>query len=515
MKPLRRLLDRIEPAFKKGGKLEKLYPLYEGFDTFVYTPGEVTSGLSHVRDAMDLKRMMIMVVVALGPCIYMAMYNTGYQANSTIRVNLARRNKQIGGDFVEHGIITQAQYTTALQDSPDDRIERKIVELGYADESQVQNRHIGVVLQTAGVISREQVDLAMQRLHGHLLEEIVVHEKFATEEAVRKAMQAEIEDLKQIGVGIGWRGWLMSLLHLKYAPDCLLSNLLYGALYFIPVFLVCNIVGGAWEVLFSCVRKHEINEGFLVTGMLFPLTLPPTIPLWQVALGISFGVVIGKEVFGGTGKNFLNPALTARAFLYFAYPAQMTGDRIWTAVDGFSGATPLGALAVANVKTGMDAINVTWSQAFLGQIQGSMGETSTLACLFGAAFLILTGVGSWRIMAAVLAGSMGLSALFYLGVNSETNAMFLMPPHWHLVVGGLAFGLVFMATDPVSAAMTDTGKWFYGALIGVMTILIRVVNPAFPEGIMLAILFGNVFAPLIDYFVVQANIKRRVSRNAA
>ena len=515
MKPLRRLLDRIEPAFKKGGKLEKFYPLYEGFDTFLYTPGEVTSGLSHVRDAIDLKRMMITVVVALLPCIFMAMYNTGYQANSTIRGNLVNRNKQIGGEFIEHGLISKAQYTTAVHESVDDRIEHTIVELGYVDKGKVQNLQVGIVLQMAGVISREQVDLAMQLVNGRLLEEIVVQQKFASEEDATEAILVAAEDLKRVGVGIGWRGWIMSLLHLKYAPDCLLSNLIYGALYFIPVFLVCNIVGGAWEVLFSCVRKHEINEGFLVTGMLFPLTLPPTIPLWQVALGISFGVVIGKEVFGGTGKNFLNPALTARAFLYFAYPIQMTGDRVWTVVDGFSGATPLAALAVADVATGMDAIDITWAQAFLGQIQGSMGETSTLACLFGAALLILTGVGSWRIMAAVLAGAMGLSTLLYLFVSSETNAMFQMPPHWHLVVGGLAFGLVFMATDPVSAAMTETGKWVYGVLIGAMTILIRVVNPAYPEGIMLAILFGNVFAPLIDYFVVQANIKRRLSRNAA
>jgi len=255
--------------------------------------------------------------------------------------------------------------------------------------------------------------------------------------------------------------------------------------------------------------------------MLFPLTLPPTIPLWQVAIGISFGVVIGKEVFGGTGKNFLNPALTARAFVYFAYPAQMTGDAIWTAVDGFSGATPLGALAAVKpdqisgvMEKGMEAsVGVSWSQAFLGQIQGSMGETSTLACLIGALILIVTGIGSWRIMTGVVLGAAMLAyPLFAIG--SDTNSMFLMEPHWHLVVGGFAFGLVFMATDPVSAAMTQTGQWFYGMLIGGMTILIRVINPAFPEGIMLAILFGNVFAPVIDYVVVQANIRRRKRRTA-
>ena len=247
-----------------------------------------------------------------------------------------------------------------------------------------------------------------------------------------------------------------------------------------------------------------------MTGMLFPLTLPPTIPLWQVALGIAFGVIIGKEVFGGTGRNFMNPALTARAFLYFAYPAQISGDQVWTAVDGFSGATPLGHMAA----NGMSGLDVSFGQAFLGFMQGSMGETSTLACLIGAAILIISGIGSWRIMLAVVAGTMVFGTLFSF-IQSETNPMFGIAPHWHLVLGGFAFGTVFMATDPVSASMTDRGKWFYGFLIGAMTVLIRVVNPAFPEGIMLAILFGNVFAPLIDYFVVQANIKRRLARNAA
>ena len=417
MKPLRRLLDRIHPVFGKGGRLEKFYPLYEAADTFVYSPDEVTSGASHVRDGLDLKRMMIIVVVALAPCIFMAMWNTGLQAN-----------------------------TALVEIAPD------------------------------GSTS--------------------------------------------VGEATGFRGAVMGMLGLRPDPNSFLANLIHGALYFIPVFLVCNIVGGLWEAVFACIRGHDINEGFLVTGMLFPLTLPPTIPLWQVAIGISFGVVIGKEVFGGTGKNFLNPALTARAFLYFAYPAQMTGDAIWTAADGFTGATPLGALASAPVADGMKAItdpatlDISWSQAFLGTTQGSMGETSTLCCILGAVLLIAVGIGSWKIMAGVLIGAFGFSTFLY-SMGSDTNPMFSMPPHWHMVTGGLAFGLVFMATDPVSAAMTDVGKWIYGILIGVMTILIRVVNPAFPEGIMLAILFGNVFAPLIDYYVVQANIKRRMARDAA
>lgn len=407
MKSLRRVLDRIEPHFKEGGKLEKLYPLYEMVDTFLYTDGKVTKQASHIRDSLDLKRLMMTVIVALLPCIFMAMYNTGYQAN--------------------------------------------------------------VAMSELGISSAP-----------------------------------------------GWRGALINGVGLNYDSASTVDNVAHGALYFLPVLIVCYTVGGIWEVIFSLVRKHEINEGFLVTGMLFPLTLPPTIPLWQVALGISFGVVVGKEIFGGTGKNFLNPALTARAFLYFAYPAQITGS-VWVAADGYSGATPLGALAAATPDVGLSAItdHISWSTAFLGQMPGSMGETSTLACIIGAAILIISGIGSWRIMVAVLAGALGFSTLLWsLSAHAE-NPMFLMPPWWHLVVGGLAFGLVFMATDPVSASMTETGKWFYGILIGGMTILIRVINPAFPEGIMLAILFGNVFAPLIDFFVIQLNIKRRIARNEA
>jgi Na+-transporting NADH:ubiquinone oxidoreductase subunit B len=403
MKPLRRLLDRISPHFDEGGKLHKLYPVYEAIDTFLYTPSDVTKGLTHVRDGLELKRLMIIVVAALGPCILMAMYNTGLQANLAM------------------------------------------AEMGVESAS-------------------------------------------------------------------GWRGSLMDSLGIGYEAGSIFACFVHGALYFAPVYIVCMAIGGTWEMLFCIIRRKEISEGFLVTGMLFPLTLPPTIPLWQVAIGVSFGVVIGKEIFGGTGKNFLNPALTARAFLYFAYPAQISGDQPWVAVDGFAGATPLGAIANADVATGMQAIEITWSQAFLGFTQGSMGETSTLACLLGAGLLIYTGIGSWRIMAGVLLGGMGFATLLWL-IPSETNPMFQMPPWWHLVLGGYAFGLVFMATDPVSAAMTQVGKWIYGVLIGVMTILIRIINPAFPEGIMLAILFGNVFAPLIDYFVVQANIKRRMVRD--
>lgn len=423
MKQLRKFLDSVHPLFAKGGKLEKLYPLYEAGDTFLYTPGEVTENASHVRDGLDLKRMMITVVGALGPCILMALYNTGYQANLGIQ------------ELVESGAMETA-------------------------------------------------------------------------------------------TAPGWRGAVMNAIGIGYGPENIISCLLHGALYFFPVFLVANIAGGMCEGIFSSIRGHEINEGFLVTGMLYPLTLPPTIPLWQVALGIIFAVVIAKEIYGGTGMNFLNIALTARAFLYFAYPAQISGDAVWVAADGYTGATALGAIAAATPEQGMAAVTAaadaggigqSWMQSFIGTIAGSMGETSTLACLLGAAILIGSGIGSWRIMAGVMVGMVGLSGFLFglYCLDVTDNPMYSIPPWWHLVIGGFAFGTVFMATDPVSASMTEAGKWVYGILIGVMTVLIRAINPAFPEGIMLAILFGNVFAPTIDYFVVQANINRRMARNAA
>jgi Na+-transporting NADH:ubiquinone oxidoreductase subunit B len=404
MRPLRAFLDRVGRHFHEGGKLQELYPLYEVIDTFFYTSGEVTRGRCHVRDAMDLKRVMSTVLVALIPCVVMAMVNTGLQANT-----------------------------------------------------------------------------AMETVAG-------------------------------VSEAPGWRGAVLGILGVGYDPGSLWDNLLHGAVYFIPVYVVCMVVGIAWEVLFAVVRKHEVNEGFFVTGLLFPLTLPATIPLWQVAVGITFGVVVGKEVFGGTGRNFLNPALTARAFLFFAYPAQISGDAVWTAVDGFTGATAL-SLAGDGGTSALASQGITWSQAFLGTIQGSMGETSTLACLIGAVILVASGIGSWRIMLSMLIGAMGLAALLY-GIGSTTNPWFTLGPGWHLVLGGFAFGLVFMATDPVSAAMTNVGQYIYGALIGVLVIVIRVFNPGFPEGTMLAILFGNVFAPLIDYYVVRANIRRRALRYA-
>ena len=400
MKALRRVLDRVEPHFEKGGRFHALFPLYEALDTFLYAPGSVTRTSAHVRDGIDLKRVMITVWLAVFPAMFWGMYNVGYQANTAMAA----------------------------------------------------------------------MDIAAKS---------------------------------------DWHGWLIGLAA-GYDPASIWDCLWHGACYFLPIYIVTFAVGIAWEILFAAVRGHEVNEGFFVTSILFALTLPPDIPLWQVALGISFGVVIGKEVFGGTGKNFLNPALVGRAFLFFAYPAQISGDTVWTAVDGFSGATAL-SLGAAG---GLEAITqqLSWTQAFLGQMQGSIGEVSTLAILLGAVLLLWTGIASWRIMLGVVIGTAAMGLLFN-AVGSDTNPMFALPFWWHFVIGGWAFGTVFMATDPVSAAMTETGKLAFGILIGVMVMLIRVVNPAYPEGMMLAILFANIFAPLIDNFVMRANINRRLARH--
>ena len=317
-------------------------------------------------------------------------------------------------------------------------------------------------------------------------------------------------------IATDWHYALANLLGITLTLDAgVLSKFLLGAIFFVPIYLTVFIVGGIWEVLFAVIRKHEVNEGFFVTSILFALIVPPTLPLWQAALGITFGVVVAKEVFGGTGKNFMNPALAGRAFLFFAYPANISGDTVWTAVDGYSGATALsqwaaeGAAGLKHVVTGQP---ITWLDAFIGNIPGSVGEVSTLALIIGGLFIVFARIASWRIIAGVFLGMVATSLLFNL-IGSETNPMFSMPWYWHLVVGGFAIGMIFMATDPVSASFTNVGKWWYGALIGVMCVLIRVVNPAYPEGMMLAILFANLFAPIFDYFVVQANIKRRRLRN--
>jgi Na+-transporting NADH:ubiquinone oxidoreductase subunit B len=402
---LREILEKYEPDFHKGGKWERWFALYEAADTIFFSPKETTKNASHVRDGIDLKRVMIAVFFAVFPAMFYGMYNVGHQANLWLQA---------------------------------------------ADPAAIEGWRVALVAMMAG-----------------------------------------------------------------FDPNNIWDCMIHGAMYFLPIYATAFVVGGIWEVLFAMVRGHEVNEGFFVTSILFALICPPDLPLWMAALGISFGVVIGKEVFGGTGKNFLNPALTGRAFLFFAYPAYMSGDAVWTTgaatmVDGFSGAT---ALSVA-YSEGMTALqgSLSWMDAFLGNMQGSIGETSTLAIFIGGLFLLITGIASWRIVLGVMIGMIGLSTLFNVIATDASNPMFHMSWYWHMVVGGFAFGMVFMATDPVSASMTDVGKIWFGALIGVMVVLIRVVNPAFPEGMMLAILFANLFAPLIDHFVVEGNVKRRLAR---
>ena len=310
----------------------------------------------------------------------------------------------------------------------------------------------------------------------------------------------------------GWRGWILSTFWIGFNPSNPIACFLHGLLYFLPIYVVTLAVGGACEVTFAVIRGHEVNEGFFVTSILYALILPATTPLWQVALGIMFGVIVGKEIFGGTGKNVLNPALVGRAFLYFAYPAQMSGDAVWVPVDGFTGATALSVSASQGYEQLIATIDLSWWEAFFGVMAGCIGETSTLACLLGGIFLVYTKIANYRLIAGCLIGTVAASTLFNF-IGSDTNPMFALPWYWHIVLGGYAFGLIYMVTEPVSAAHTNMGRWWYGGLIGVMCVLIRVVNPAFPEGMMLAILFGNVFAPLIDWLVVNANVRRRRQRH--
>lgn len=375
MKALRRYVDKIKPHFDRGGRFEKLHSTFEAFETFLFVPNHVTRSGAHIRDAMDMKRLMSVVVIAMVPALLFGMWNVGYQ-------------------------------------------------------------HYLSIGETKGF-------------------------------------------------------W---------------DIFLFGAIKVMPIVVVSYVVGLGIEFAFAQVRHHEVNEGFLVSGMLIPLVLPPDIPLWMVAVATAFAVIIGKEVFGGTGMNILNPALTARAFLFFAYPQDMSGDKVWIAekADAFSGATPLAQAAAGNLQDMPSAMD-----RFIGIIPGSIGETSTLLILVGALILLYTGVGSWRIMLSGFAGGYLMGLLFNLW---GANAFMQVPAHEQLIMGGFAFGVVFMATDPVSAAQTTRGKWIYGFLIGVFGILIRVFNPAYPEGIMLAILFMNVMAPLIDHYVVEANIKRRLKR---
>ena len=410
---LKKRLEDVAPRFEAGGKYEKLYPVYEAFATIFYTPGNVNRGITHVRDSIDLKRIMILVWLATFPAMFWGMYNVGHQSILALT-------------------------------------------------SSYQLNELASVIESSWRLSWAFGDA-------------------------------------QSLMASGWA-----------------SQMLLGALYFLPVYATVFVVGGFWEVLFAVVRKHEVNEGFFVSSVLFALILPPTIPLWQAALGISFGIVVAKELFGGTGRNFLNPALAGRAFLYFAYPANMSGGLVWVAADGYSGATPLnqwyegGSTSLINNMTGE---TITWMDAFIGNIPGSMGEVSSLLIMLTGSILIAMKIASWRIVAGVIISLVVTSSLMNW-IGSETNSMFSMPFYWHFVLGGVAFGTFFMATDPVSAAFTNQSKWAYGILIGVMTVGIRVLNPAYPEGIMLAILFANLFAPLFDFIVKEQNIKRRLKRTS-
>ena len=382
-----KLIHKVEPHFEEGGKLHRLYYAFDMLKSMNFSLPTRTEGGVHIRDGIDVRRMMATVIMALIPALLYGIYNIGYQT------------------LLDPGT-------------------------------------------TSGVVP------------------------------------------------IGQAFWI-------------------GLLTMLPILAVTYVVGGVWEMLFAIVRKHEVSEGFLVTGLLVPLIVPPTIPLWQLAIAVSFGVVIGKEIFGGTGMNIFNPALVIRAFLFFAYPVQISGDLVWVA-DARTAATPLaviaeGALQTGDVLTELTAAGFTWWNMFIGSIPGSIGETSALAILLGGLLLVITGVGSWRIMLSMLVGGGAMAVLLNLVAPSPASFAAL-PAHYHLVMGGFAFGLVYMAPDPVSAAATNTGKWIYGAIVGALSILVRTVNPAYPEGVMLAILFMNMFAPLIDHYVVKANIRRRLER---
>lgn len=381
MNSLRKKLDNLKPHFTKGGKFSRLQSVFEGFETFMFVPDKVTFKGSHVRDSIDMKRIMTVVIIALMPALLFGCYNTGFQ------------------------------------------------------------------------------------------------------------------HFRSVGIDPG-----------------LLQAFWFGFIRLLPLIIVSYGVGLGIEFAAAQIRGHEINEGYLVTGLLIPLIMPIDIPLWMLALAVAFSVILGKEVFGGTGMNILNPALLARAFLFFSYPAWMSGDNVWTEgmvtskniIDGYSGATPLAICAAGDMGN-----LPSFMEMFIGTIPGSVGETSTIAILLGAVILLITGVGSWKIMLGVVGGGATMGLLFNV---ISANAYMDVPFYYHFVMGGFVFGAVFMATDPVTASQTEKGKWIYGFMIGLLSVIIRVLNPAYPEGVMLAILLMNVFAPLIDYFVVQSNIKKRLRR---
>ncbi len=385
-----KLLDELKPHFDKGGKWEKYSALHEAIDTTLYSPADITTGSVHLRDSINHKRVMSIIMLALLPCIMMAMWNSGFQENLTLNQLLA-----------------------------------------------------------AGEIS----SLPMLSNYNSI--------------------------------------W---------------ANMLTGAGLYLPILIITLLTQAVWVTVFASMRKKQIDAGFLVTATLISLLMPPTAPLWQVVIATSFGVVIGREIFGGIGMNFLNPALVAWVFMSLAYSGSMSGDAVWTAVDGYTGATPL-AMALTDGVPSLAAQHISWQSAFLGTIPGSMGETSALACLFGAVILLVSGIASWRIIASILLGVIGLSSALCL-FNPDA-----MNPAWHLVLGGLAFGMVFLATDHSSSAMTTTGQWIYGLIIGVLVVTVRVFNPMMPESIGIILLFGSVSAPLIDRLVINAHIKKRKMRH--
>ena len=400
---LRSINESIKPKFMPGGAQAKWFPIYDAIENFIFSSTHKTTNPIHVRDSIDIQRIMVIVWLAAFPAMFFGMYNIGNQT-----------------------------------------------------------------LDYLALVGSENTN--------------------------------------------DWHHVLINFV--GYSNDSFLTKMWVGAVYFVPIYAVTFAVGILWEILFAVVRKHEINEGLFVSSILFALSCPPDLPLWQAAMGITFGIVIGKEVFGGTGKNFLNPALTGRAFLYFAYPSQLSGDKVWIAglsdngitPEGFSGATPLGYAAEDGLSGLTD--NFSWFDAFFGHIPGSVGETSIIAIAIAAVILLVTRVASYRIILGTILGMMLMSSILNL-IGSDTNPMFQVPWYWHFVIGSFAFGMVFMATEPVSGSGTNAGRWIYGGLIGVTVVLIRVVNPAFPEGMMLAILFANLFAPVIDHVVVSRNIAKR------
>ena len=403
MRIIRKYINSAKPHFIGEGKYNKWFPLFDAFENLFFSTSGKTKNPIHVRDGLDIQKLMVTVWLATFPAMFFGMYNIGNQS------------------------------------------------LDYLNE------------------------------------------------------------INTLNTG-DWHHYLISFV--GYDNTNFFNKLWFGAVYFLPIYAVVFIVAIAWETLFASIRKHEINEGAFVTTVLFALSCPPDIPLWQAAMGITFGIVIGKEIFGGTGKNFLNPALTGRAFIYFAYPTQLSGDKVWISglsdnliiPEGFSGATPLGVAAEQGIP-GLTS-SFSWWDAFIGNIPGSIGETSVIAIFIGLLILLITKVASYRIVLGTLTGMILMSSFLNI-VGSDSNPMFLVPWYWHLVIGGFAFGLVFMATEPVSGSGTNLGRWIYGLIIGVMVVLIRVINPAFPEGMMLAILFANLLAPVIDHMVVSSNIKKR------